>query len=43
MSVKRIWKWMILAGVVLLALAVLVPIVVVQVSKAFTEIGRAHV
>ena len=27
---------MILAGVVLLALAVLIPIVVVQVSKAFT-------
>lgn len=36
MSVKRIWKWMILAGVVLLALAVLIPVAVVQLSKAFT-------
>lgn len=41
MSVKRIWKWMILAGVVLLALAVLIPIVVVQVSKAFTAQEQA--
>ena len=41
MNVKRIWKWMILAGVVLLALAVLIPIVVVQVSKAFTAQEQA--
>ncbi|HJD17782.1 MAG TPA: aryl-sulfate sulfotransferase [Candidatus Fournierella excrementavium] len=41
MKVKQIWKWMILAGVVLLALAVLIPIVVVQVSKAFTAQEQA--
>lgn len=41
MSVKRIWKWMILAGVVLLALAVLIPVAVVQLSKAFTAQEQA--
>ncbi|HJB68014.1 MAG TPA: aryl-sulfate sulfotransferase [Candidatus Fournierella excrementigallinarum] len=41
MNVKRIWKWMILAGVVLLALAVLIPIVVVLGSKAFTAREQA--
>ena len=41
MNVKRIWKWMILAGVVLLALAVLIPIAVVQLSKAFTAREQA--
>ena len=41
MSVKRIWKWMILAGVVLLALAALIPVAVVLGSKAFTAQEQA--
>ena len=36
MRIKQKWKWLLLAGLVLAVLAVLVPVVVVQVSKAFT-------
>ena len=41
MGIKQKWKWLVLAGVVVLALAALVPIVVVQVSKAFTAQEQA--
>ena len=36
MKTKFNWKWLALAGAVLLMLAFLTPLVVVQVAKAFT-------
>ena len=41
MRIKQKWKWLLLAGLVLAALAVLVPVVVVQLSKAFTAREQA--
>ena len=41
MGIKRKWKWLILGGAVLLALAALIPVAVVLGSKAFTAQEQA--
>ena len=41
MGIKRKWKWLILGGAVLLALAALIPVAVVLGSNAFTAQEQA--